>query len=223
MDDDARSRTLVFIGDSITDAGRLEDPDGLGSGYVRMVAAQLAEHAQPVRVINRGVSGDRAADLRVRFDRDCLALAPDVVTIYVGVNDTWQAMQREEPTTSAADFDRSCRSMLDSLASEHPAARVVLMLPFLVDVDEGIARGQDDLGDKAEILRRLARERGAAVVDLPAVMRRAEQSGLTPHEIAEDGVHPTDAGNRLLAAAWLEAYLMDGAHLADGPDASDPS
>ena len=56
-------RTLLFIGDSITDCGRREDPEELGHGYVRLLAEHFAAHEPTATVINRGISGNKVADL----------------------------------------------------------------------------------------------------------------------------------------------------------------
>lgn len=198
------TRTLLFIGDSITDCGRQEDPDGLGHGYVRLLAEQLDARDGAVTVLNRGISGHKASDLVARFGADCLDLAPDLVTIYIGVNDSWHyTMGREH--VSEESFERDCRRMLDQLAAQHPEAPVVMIVPFVADVDEDVRRIHEDLDPKVAILRRLAAERGHALVDLEQVLAEALASGMAPGEFAGDGVHPTPAGHRLIADAWLAA------------------
>jgi acyl-CoA thioesterase-1 len=199
------SRTLVFIGDSITDAGRREDPEHLGFGYVRLIAEHFAAHEPGAAVVNTGIGGDRVRDLVARFEQDCLRLSPDVVTIYVGVNDTWRRYDSDDPT-SADDFEAGYRYLLDQLSAEHPSAPVLLILPFVADIDEERARYHEDLDPKVSKIRALAREFGHSVVDSELLLARAYADGHTPATIAEDGVHPTIAGHRLLADAWLEAF-----------------
>lgn len=206
--DDARTtdpRTLLFIGDSITDCDHANDPDDLGNGYVRLIAEHMAAHEPAWRVLNRGISGNRVPDLRARFDADCLALRPDVVTVYVGVNDTWRAFDQDDPT-SAEDFEAGYRFLLDQLSAELPASPVLLMIPFITDIDEGRELMHPDLDEKVERIRRLAREFGHTVVDLEHVMHRALADGHTPASLAEDGVHPTVAGHRLIADEWLRQF-----------------
>ena len=197
-------RTLLFLGDSITDCGRREDPDGLGDGYVRLIAEELGARGDGPAVLNRGISGHKAADLVARFGPDCLDLAPDLVTIYVGVNDSWHyTMGREH--VSEESFERDYRWMLDQLAERLPDSPVVMMVPFVADVDEGARRIHEDLDGKVGIIRRLAAEKGHALVDLEQVLADALASGMGPAEFAQDGVHPTPAGHRLIADAWLAA------------------
>lgn len=197
-------RSLLFIGDSITDCHRLEDPEGLGSGYVRVIAEQLALAGDPATVVNRGISGHRAADLVARFEPDCLALAPDLVTLYIGVNDSWHfTMGREH--VSEESFERDYRWMLDQLAERLPGVPVVMIVPFVADVDEDVQRIHEDLDGKVAIIRRLAAERGHTLVDLEQVLAGALATGMPPEHFAEDGVHPTPLGHRAIADAWLDA------------------
>lgn len=198
-------RIIHFIGDSITDCSRLEDENGLGYGYVRLIAEHFAAHEPTATVINRGVSGERAVDLRARFDRDCLDLDPDVVTIYIGVNDSWFRYMKDDPT-SDEDFEADYRYMLDQLSATRPDVPVLMVVPFVTDVDEEKARFHEDLDGKVAVVRALAKEFGHRIVDLEAVMDSAWAVGHTPGSIAVDGVHPTIAGHRLLADAWLEAF-----------------
>lgn len=200
-------RTVLFIGDSITDCSRTEDPDGLGYGYVRLLAEHFAAHEPTARVINRGISGNKVADLVARFSADCLEQDPQVVTIYVGVNDAWHRFtQGEEQRVSPQEFEEGYRFLLDQLSATRPAAPVLMVLPFAVDVSEEIARIHGDLDEKVRIIRDLAREFQHPVVDLEAVLQRAWTVGHTPQTIAQDGVHPTIAGHRLIADEWLATF-----------------
>jgi acyl-CoA thioesterase-1 len=116
------SNTIVFIGDSLTDAGRREDVDGhLGHGYVRLVSKELAERGDARAIINTGISGDRAVDLRARWEPDALAHEPDLLSIYVGINDTWRRYDSGDPT-SAESFAVTYRALLDA-AQERCAPR----------------------------------------------------------------------------------------------------
>lgn len=199
------SRTLLFLGDSITDCGRREDPDGLGFGYVRLIAEHFAAHEPSARVVNTGIGGDKVADLVRRFGPDALDHDPQVVTIYVGVNDVWHSFTRGEHV-SDEDFEGGYRYLLDQLSATRPGIPVLLVLPFVVDVDDEKASYHGELDRKVAIIRDLAKEFGCAVVDLEAMLEQAWRVGHTPVSIAEDGVHPTIAGHRLIADTWLEAF-----------------
>lgn len=198
-------RTVLFIGDSITDCSRHEDPDGLGYGYVRLIAEHFAAHEPTATVLNRGISGNRVADLVERFAPDVLDLDPQAVTIYVGVNDTWHYYTKGWEVT-AAEFEQGYRFMLDQLSATRPAVPVLLIIPFVTDIDDERVGYHADLDEKVAIIRDLAREFRHTVVDLETVLDRAWSVGHGPASIAGDGIHPTIAGHRLIADAWLEAF-----------------
>lgn len=197
------TRPIVFIGDSITDAGRREDPEKLGGGYVRLIADRLAARGDSRPIINSGISGNRIGDLRERWEHDVLDQHPGTLSVYVGVNDTWRRYDANEPT-SAEHFESVYRSMLDE-ARALWQPRIVLVEPFVVPVTEAQQRwGVEDLDEKREVVASLATEFAAAFVPLQTIMSIAAKSDGAA-SLAADGVHPTAVGNELIAEAWLAA------------------
>src|SRR5690625_6274599 len=71
-----------------------------------------------------------------------------------------------------------------------------MIVPFVTDVDEEKAGYHADLDQKVAVIRDLAREFGHTLVDLEKVLETAWSVGHSPAGIAEDGVHPTIAGDR---------------------------
>ncbi|MFI5711257.1 SGNH/GDSL hydrolase family protein [Kribbella sp. NPDC051620] len=191
-------RTIVFAGDSVTDCGRRDDPAGLGDGYVKNLYAAFGPDRP--RIVNVGISGNRAVDLVARWQTDVLAHEPDVVSILVGINDTWRRYDEDDPT-SAESFERSYRALLDGLQAE-----LVLVEPFLLPVKEEQHAWREDLDPKIEVVRRLAAEYGAILVPADVEFNRqaATVGGTT---LADDGVHPTGAGHQLLADLWRRTVL----------------
>jgi lysophospholipase L1-like esterase len=200
-------RRLVFVGDSITDAGRdRADAASLGDGYVGLVARALPG----TRVVNLGVAGDRAVDLEARWERDVTPSAPDVLTVYVGVNDTWRRFDAGE-ATSAEAFEATYRRLLARVPG---GARLVLVEPYLLPVRPEQHVWLDDLAGKREVVTRLAAETGAARVPQHRALTRAA-AGPGAAALAPDGVHPTPAGSRIIADAWLAASGEDGQTIVD--------
>ncbi|WP_223693215.1 SGNH/GDSL hydrolase family protein [Leifsonia poae] len=196
---------ILFIGDSITDAERVRtDPADLGQGYARVVAESLAETRPElaIEVINRGISGDRAVDLQARWEEDCLDLTPTVVSLLVGVNDTWRRFDSNDPTSTEA-FETSVRDLL-TRARESLNPRFVLLEPFTLPVGPVTPEWRDDLEPRIVVIRALAAEFDAVLVSTDelfafwATERRAA-------ELLGDGVHPTPLGHELMAQAWLGA------------------
>lgn len=202
------TRPIVFIGDSITDAGRRDDPDHLGHGYVRLVSEALAARGDTRPIVNTGISGNRVVDLRARWERDALAHDPELLSVYVGVNDTWRRYDSGDPTTADA-FEQSYRSILRE-AQDRLAPRMILVEPFVLPVTAEQERwGAEDLDAKRAVVATLAAEFGAAFIPLQSFLLDAAAqhgSGRAGHAaLAADGVHPTPLGSELIAGAWLAA------------------
>ncbi|WP_348786517.1 SGNH/GDSL hydrolase family protein [Leifsonia sp. NPDC080035] len=195
------TQRLVFAGDSITDAGRDRSDDGsYGDGYVALIVEALAEDTEAV-VLNRGIAGDRVVDLERRWQRDVLDARPDILTVYVGVNDMWRRFDSDDPT-SAADYEAGYRRLLDAVDA---AARLLLIEPFFLPLNDDQGAWTADLDEKRAVVARIAEDTGARLVPLQDTMSRAAaEHGVAA--IAPDGVHPTPAGSRLIADAWLAAY-----------------
>ncbi len=196
--------TILFQGDSVTDCGRRErGANPMGRGYASFVQA-LAEAARPGQFafLNRGISGNRAKDLRARWQVDCLALRPDVVSILIGINDTWRRYDRNDPTDDAA-FETDYRAILEPLRAA--GKQLLLITPFLLDISAQVSRMREDLQGKQAVVRRLAEEFGATLLDADALFQRAcQEQNQNPADFAADGVHPSEAGHRLLAQAVWE-------------------
>lgn len=196
---------VIFIGDSITDCNRnYENPADLGNGYVSMISAQfgLRYPNKQVRFLNRGISGNRVKDLQARWQEDCLALQPDWVSIYIGINDTWRRYDSNDPTT-VEDFERGYRDLLVR-AKEQLAPKFILVEPFVLPVAEGQADWRADLDPKIQAVRKLAREFGTYYVPLDGLFAGVG-TRVDPAFWAPDGVHPSPAGHALIAEAWLKA------------------
>ncbi len=202
--------TLLFIGDSITDAGRdRTDPASLGDGYVHEIARTLRGRAdagagRPPRVVNRGLNGNRVYDLEPRWAADVTGLGPTVVTVKIGINDTWRRYDRDLPSP-VQEFE-ACLGRLMAATTRALAARLVVITPFLLPVTPDQERWFDDLLPRTEAVLRAARTHGAQVVRADLALLHAARD----HEAAElapDGVHPSPLGHRLIADAWLAAVL----------------
>jgi lysophospholipase L1-like esterase len=191
---------IVFIGDSVTDCGRRDDaPDYLGDGYVRMVAEKLP--GRPV--INVGISGNRVIDLRDRWRIDVVEQKPDILSVYIGINDTWRRYDDNDRTTTAS-FEADYRACLADFGG---ASALILVEPFVLPVTEEQELWHQDLDGKRDVVARLAAEFGAGFVPLQSLLAAAaEDRGAAA--LAQDGVHPTELGHRMIADAWLEVAKL---------------
>lgn len=205
-----RGDRVLFQGDSLTDWGRdRADPTSLGHGWAA-IAAALAGARRPhlgLEFLNRGVGGDTAAMVRDRWERDALALQPTVISLLVGINDTWRRYDAGT-TTSTDEYEEHYRALLDQ-ARERLAPRFVLVEPFLLPVTPEQPAWREDLDPRIDVVRRLAAEYGAVLLRADDVFAEAAQAAGAAHWTT-DGVHLSVAGNGLLAEAWLDAVGIPG-------------
>jgi lysophospholipase L1-like esterase len=205
---------ILFQGDSITHAFRQPEEVGtsyrLGAGWVMLVAAQLhAEHAEmAIEVENRGVCGQGVKELLARWQEDCIAVAPTVLSILVGVNDTIK--QCHYGTDRPVDrFEQNYRTLLAQARAALPALRLVLCEPFLLETGDVTRAWRDDLRTRQQIVLELAAEFDAVFVPLQARFD-AVAARTSPEHWLFDGIHANAAGQWLMAQAWREHVLGDG-------------
>lgn len=199
---------VLFQGDSITDCGRDYDQyDHLGHGYPSMVAKvfQALYPELNVTFLNRGISGNRVVDLQGRWKQDCLDLQPTWVSILIGINDVWRWYDSND-ATSIETFKEEYRDILQQLQFQLHA-RLILIEPFVLPVPEDRKKWREDLDPKIQVVRELASEFGALYIPTDGLFAQASMIH-PPAYWAEDGVHPSVAGHRLIAEAWLKTVQV---------------
>jgi lysophospholipase L1-like esterase len=199
---------VLFYGDSITDWGRTgNNPnEGMGVGYPYLCAAHLLARfpAMGLKFTNQGISGNRICDLQSRLASDVLPAKPTVVSILIGVNDTWHQAKHGKPSP-LPQFAASYARALDNLQAAN--ARPIIMEPFMLPTEPDRVAMRDDLNQRITIARDLARQFGALYLPLDGMFHAA--STTTPMQYwASDGIHPTLAGHALIANAWVAAVTQ---------------
>lgn len=202
--------TILFQGDSVTDAGRTasDNPNSsLGQGYPKKIKEYIDAFCanQNLKVINRGVSGNRVIDLKNRWLKDCIELKPDVVSILIGINDTWRKYDSSDET-SAEKYEQTYREILTELRKNLPDCQIVILEPFIVPADPEKMCFYDDLIWKVQAARKLSREFGTAYIPLDGIFA-SSCTGVSPSVWSEDGIHPTDAGHSLIAKLWIDMLM----------------
>lgn len=196
---------MLFQGDSVTDAGRSRDDDTfLGYGYPMFIASwfNALYPEYKVKFLNRGVSGDRVKNLKERWQCDCIDLKPDIVSILIGINDTWRRYDSNDPTSADEYFD-NYKYILNQVRVKLDA-KMIVCEPFLLSASEDKKNWREDLDPKIQVARELAREFDALYIPFDGIFARA--SALRePKFWAADGVHPTAVGHALMAQEWLKA------------------
>jgi lysophospholipase L1-like esterase len=202
--------TLLFQGNSITDAGR-ERSDfrpnsspGLGSGYPALIAQHILESYPDFQLqcYNRGCSGDGLADLHRRWTRDTLPLLPDWISILIGVNDCWRYCS-QTGGGSPEIFQDSFRRLIQASQEALPFSRLILCQPFLLEVSPVEREWTADMKQRQLAVQALAEEFELLLVPFQSALNQAALIH-PPEQLLEDGIHPTPLGHRLLADCWLD-------------------
>ncbi len=204
---------ILFQGDSITDVGRSRhvigpnNPDGLGNGYPQLVSDYLFESYPEhyLQIYNRGISGDRIRDLARRWKNDSLRLLPNIISVLIGVNDTWNYLYMgmgSDPT----DYQEVYQKILQNTQQQLPDVQFILCEPFVLITGEVTNEWMDDVVQRQEITRNLALDFGGIFVPFQTALNEKEKN-IPAKTLLEDGVHPTDFGHRVLAECWMEAVL----------------
>lgn len=188
---------VVFFGDSITASNRnLLDPEDLGVGYVKIAAGKL-RLLYPDTVfqfVNRGVDGDRTAELLQRVKKDVVDENPDYVVLEVGINDVWCRFSRGEEVTPEA-FRANYLQLVDTILAT--GAKLFLIQPYALKMGDK-QRFRPFLERFNDIIREIAAVRDVALVPVDEIFMGVTQD-IDPAQFTTDGVHPTHRGCRYIA------------------------
>lgn len=196
---------LLFIGDSITDCDRRKDPEEVGKGYVRLVRDYLLAKKPAVApvVLNTGISGNKVPDLEKRWQRDVIDLKPDVLSIFIGINDVWHGLVPDREGTTIDRYTSGLHDLLKQTRDRFPDIKLVLCEPSVLWLPEP-PNANDLLGPYIKAVHELARDFAAeCVVPMHGAFEsaRKQRDGV---QWTTDGVHPTSIGHMLIARTWLE-------------------
>ena len=202
--------TVLFQGDSITDAGRdrnnqvANNNGALGNGYAKMAAAALLGErpADKLTIHNRGISGNRIVDLYARWRIDALNLKPDLISILVGINDTWHEFGSQNGV-EVPRYERIYRELLSWTRQMLPDVKLVLCEPFFLRCGVVTEAWHGEVEARQAVVRKLVHEFGARFVPFQSMFDGlCEQA--PPEYWAVDGVHPTAAAFHCMARKWLD-------------------
>lgn len=202
---------LLFIGDSVTDAGRkrpvaegLFDP--LGSGYVAMANSLLnaSYPDRPLRVVNTGCSGDTVRSLKARWQTDVLDLKPDWLVVMIGINDVWRQFDVPLFPEHAVQPEEYEKTLDELVGTTKPILKgMVLMTPYFIEplATDAMRARMDQYG---KIVLAVAKRHGVIAVDTQAAFDRALKHAHSSF-LSWDRVHPNSIGHMILARAFLDA------------------
>ena len=198
--------TLVFQGDSITDAGRdKRNYHDMGRGYPLYASQHLAEANPDVEFefINFGISGNRTSQLFDRLYDDGIAFEPDIISFLIGVNDVWHRFGGHKIATTDAQLELNYRCILERIRRE-TNAKIVMLAPFLLDKEPFEGMREDVIRAQA-IVRRLAEEFADVYIPLDEHFEEALKTQPEPLYYSGDGVHPNDNGRMFIGKLYADA------------------
>lgn len=206
---------ILFQGDSITDAGRdrnrennANDKNALGKGYVYLIAAQLLANrpSDGLEIYNRGISGNKVFQLADRWDKDCLDLKPDILSILIGVNDIWHALGGNYDGT-VEKYEKDYRALLERTCKELPSLKLVICEPFVLRCGAVNDKWFPDFDKYRSVAKKMSKEFHTLFVPFQSMFDDAIKQ-VSPNHWAGDSVHPSMAGAYLMAQEWLKTVMI---------------
>lgn len=209
-----KGATVLLQGDSITDAGRKKDShepnnkEALGKGYASLIAYHLltAHKDKDLKVYNRGISGHKVPNLYARWDKDCIDLKPDVLSIMIGVNDYWHTVafgSKYEGTVES--YKTGFNALLKRTKDKLPDVQLVVLEPFVVRDAERTTRADwfPEFSDRQAVAKETAETFGAVWVPFQTMFDDAVAAGTPNKHWSGDAIHVNGNGAALMAMRWL--------------------
>jgi lysophospholipase L1-like esterase len=199
-----KTQKVLFFGDSITEAGAKP-----GGYIIKMKDALAQKGIVDYDLVGAGVGGNKVYDLYLRLEDDVLSQNPDIVFIWVGVNDVWHKTSFGTGT-DPDKFEKFYTAIINKLLDKH--IRVILCTPAVIGEKTDFTNQQDgDLNAYSQIIRNLAQKWHCGLVDLREIFHNYElknNPGNKDKEIlTKDRVHLNEQGNQLVADKMMEALL----------------
>lgn len=188
-------RKIIFFGDSITQAG-------VGpTGYITMLKEMFLKAGDKSELIGAGIGGNKVYDLYLRMEDDVLSKKPDVVVIYVGVNDVWHKASYGTGT-DADKFTKFYTAMIKKMQAA--GIKLILTTPACIGEKTDHSNQQDgDLNQYSKIIRDLAKDNNCGLVDLRKEFLAYNLSNNPENKekgiLTTDRVHLNETGNKKVA------------------------
>lgn len=186
---------VVFFGDSITEAA--VNPHG----FITIDDSLLnTGSSSNYELIGAGVSGNKVYDLYLRMEDDVISKSPDIVVVWVGVNDVWH--KKMGTGTDADKFERFYLALVKKFKAAN--TKIIVCTPATIGEKYDNSNEQDgDLNKYSNIIRKIADEQKLTLIDMRAAFEAYEKANnpknLEKGILTADGVHLNDAGNMFVA------------------------
>ena len=197
---------ILFIGDSITDPKfnfrMMKDIKGRNI-YALQLKKKFRKRSKDIKVHIKGIASNRTYHLYDRLTKDCIDIKPDVIIMLIGVNDAWENYVPESYPPLLRPMEPHIREIYRRIRTELPETQILYLMPFMIDSVEEKLPFHKTLDEYRELLKTVAAENSASILDLQEVFYKAQES-TEPKKLAIDGIHPTNLGHKVMADAIEE-------------------
>lgn len=192
---------IIFFGDSITQQGVSK------TGYISLLRNKLATHT--FELIGAGINGNKVYDLFLRLEADVISKKPDLVFIYIGVNDVWHK-QSSGTGTDYYKFIKFYQAIIDKI--KQAESEIILCTPSVIGENlKEAPEVNEELDQYADAIRDLAKRNQLHLCDLRRAFLKFEQEHnpelINAGVLTTDGVHLNTQGNTLVAEMILPFIL----------------
>ena len=208
---DNQPAKIVFLGDSIT-----QQAEDFEDGFISIIRQNLVQ--DKFELVGKGISGNKVSDLLTRYKSDVLDLNPDIVFIYIGINDVWH--KYDFGTGSDIDlYEKGLRTIISDIKSL--GSKIVLCTPTVIGENTGdfvlgnqfkdvetMEKMNGDLDTFSEVVRKLSNEYETELLDLRKIFMDYLAENNINNDAAgiltTDGVHLNEQGNKLIADQMIK-------------------
>ena len=206
-----QSTKIIFLGDSITEQGESFD-----DGFISLLRQNLSQ--EEFELVGKGIGGHKVSNLLTRYKADVIDLNPDIVFIYIGINDVWH--KYDFGTGSDIDlYERGLKTIISDIKSL--GSKIVLCTPTVIGENTGdfvlgnqfkdvetMEKMNGDLNTFSEVVRKLSNEYETELLDLRKIFMDYLAENNINNDAAgiltTDGVHLNEQGNKLIADQMIK-------------------
>ena len=202
------NKKVIFLGDSITQNAVINSEDF--KGFISLLEENVNQNTE---LIGKGIGGDKVSDLLTRYRDDVIKLNPDIVFIYIGINDVWH--KYDYGTGTDIDlYENGLRQIINDLKEN--GVEIILCTPTLIGENKGeftlVNQFKDietmeimnnDLDDYSDVIRKLSKEFDTKLLDLRKIFMQYISENNPENKskgvLTTDGVHLNNLGSKLIA------------------------
>ena len=207
------NKKVIFLGDSITQNAVINSEEF--RGFISLLEENLDQNTE---LIGKGIGGDKVSDLLTRYRDDVIKLNPDMVFIYIGINDVWH--KYDYGTGTDIDlYENGLRQIIYDIKDN--GIEVILCTPTVIGENKGdftlVNQFKDietmeimnnDLDDYSDVIRKLSREFDTKLLDLRKIFMQYISENNPENKskgiLTTDGVHLNNFGSKLIANEMIK-------------------